>query len=139
MNAILKTLKFANAARASNDPKASRRLKIISGLEQQKLLFANPAYIITEQKWEVGQDGVKSLVERQRKVKRWWLDGAGGEVLLTVRYGARSIEFEKGKAAIVVGSKDKLPEVIDAVIAAVQAGELDGHLESAAHRPPRSP
>jgi hypothetical protein len=34
--------------------------------------------------------------------------GSAGNVMLTVRYGARPIEFEKGKAAIAVGKKDKL-------------------------------
>jgi hypothetical protein len=34
-------------------------------------------------------------------------------------------QFEKGKAGIVVPSKDKLPAVIDTLIAAVRAGELD--------------
>ena len=32
---------------------------------------------------------------------------------------------EEGKAGIVVGTKEKLPAVIDALIAAVRAGELD--------------
>ena len=36
--------------------------------------------------------------------------------------------FEKGKAAIAVGSLDKLPGVIDALIKAVRAGELDEQL-----------
>jgi hypothetical protein len=43
----------------------------------------------------------------------------------------RPIEFEKGKAAIAVPSIDKLPPVIDTVIAAVRAGELDEQLAHA--------
>jgi hypothetical protein len=38
---------------------------------------------------------------------------------MSVKFGAKPVEFEKGKAAIAVGSKDKLPAVIDALIAAV--------------------
>jgi hypothetical protein len=41
-----------------------------------------------------------------------------------VMFGARPIEFEKGKAGIVVPSRDKLPAVIDTLISAVRAGEL---------------
>ena len=41
---------------------------------------------------------------------------------MSVKFGARPIEFEKGKASIV---EDKLPAVIDTLIAAVRAGELD--------------
>ena len=48
--------------------------------------------------------------------------------MLTVRYRAKVIEFERGKAAIAVGKKEKLIPTIKTVIAAVQAGELDGIL-----------
>jgi hypothetical protein len=51
--------------------------------------------------------------------------GTGG---LTVRYGAKAIEFEKGKTAIIVPSKDQLVATIDTIIGAVRAGELDDHL-----------
>ena len=44
---------------------------------------------------------------------------------MTVRYGAKPIEFAPGKAAIAVGKKEKLIPTIETVIAAVQAGELD--------------
>jgi hypothetical protein len=43
---------------------------------------------------------------------------------MSIKFGAEPIEFEKSKAGIVVPSKDKLPTVIDALIAAVRAGEL---------------
>ena len=45
-----------------------------------------------------------------------------------MRYGAKAIEFEKGKTAIVVPNKDQLVATIDTVIACVKAGELDEHL-----------
>lgn len=44
---------------------------------------------------------------------------------MSIKFGAKSLEFEKGKAGIVVPSKDKLPAVIDTLISAVRAGELD--------------
>jgi hypothetical protein len=45
---------------------------------------------------------------------------------------AKPLEFEKGKAGIVVPSKDKLPAVIDTLITAVRAGELDELFSQAA-------
>ena len=48
-----------------------------------------------------------------------------GATVLIVRYGFKSIEFEKGKAGITVPAKEKLTGVIDTMIAAVRAGELD--------------
>ena len=44
----------------------------------------------------------------------------------------KPIEFEKGKAGVVVPSKDKLPTVIDTLIAAVRSGELDDMFSQAA-------
>jgi hypothetical protein len=44
----------------------------------------------------------------------------------------RPIEFERGKAGIAVGSREKLPGVIDTLIAAVRAGELDDFFSQAA-------
>ena len=44
---------------------------------------------------------------------------------MSVFYGAKPIEFEKGKAGIAVSSKEKLPAVIDAMIKAARDGELD--------------
>jgi hypothetical protein len=43
-----------------------------------------------------------------------------------------SASFRAIKAGIVVGSKDKLPALIDALIAAVRAGELDDLFTQAA-------
>ena len=40
---------------------------------------------------------------------------------MSIKFGAKPVEFEKGKAGIVVGSKYKLPALIDALIAAVRA------------------
>jgi hypothetical protein len=51
---------------------------------------------------------------------------------MSIKFGARPIEFEKGKAGIAVGSRDKLPVVIDTLIAAIRAGELDELFSQAA-------
>ena len=53
-------------------------------------------------------------------------------VVMSIKFGAKPIEFEKGKAGIVVPSKDKLPAVIDTLISAVRAGELDELFNQAA-------
>ena len=61
----------------------------------------------------------------QRRLRPWWRADANGGIVLTVRYGFKTIEFEKGKAGVAVQSKDRLVSVIDTMIAAVRAGELD--------------
>jgi hypothetical protein len=50
---------------------------------------------------------------------------------MTLKFGSKHIEFEKGKAAVVVRPVEKLPGVTDSLIKAVRAGELDGHLSEA--------
>jgi hypothetical protein len=51
---------------------------------------------------------------------------------MSIKFGAKPIELEKGKAGIVVPSKDRLPAVIDPLISAVRAGELDDVFSQAA-------
>ena len=53
---------------------------------------------------------------------------------MSTKFGAKLIEFEKGKTGIVVPSKDKLPTVINTLIEAVRAGELDELFSQAAKR-----
>jgi hypothetical protein len=53
------------------------------------------------------------------RVRAWSRTDATGAVVLTVHYGAKPIEFERGKAAIAVGKKNKLIPMIETIIAAV--------------------
>src|ERR1700739_853833 len=122
----LKSLTFAPLPKLSAaDPVVQRRNKLIARLQQQIALANDPNYKIARQKWVAGENGAKELRDQPKKVTPWWRTDAGGNVVLTVRYGAKPIEFEKGKAAIAVGKKDKLVSTIETVIAAVEVGELD--------------
>jgi hypothetical protein len=60
----------------------------------------------------------------------WWKAIGYG---FSIRLG-KFVEFEKGKDVIVVPSLDKLPAVIDQLIAAVRAGELDNQIAAASVR-----
>ncbi len=61
----------------------------------------------------------------QKRVRPWWQEDGTGKIALTVRYGSKPIEFEKGKAAIVLPNKAAVAGALDTLIAAVRAGELD--------------
>jgi Family of unknown function (DUF6641) len=125
----LKSLTFAPLPKASaSDPIVQRRTKLITRLQQQIALANDPNYKVARQKWVAGENGTKELRDQPKKVTSWWRTDATGNVVLTVRYGAKPIEFEKGKAAIAVGKRDKLIPTIETVIAAVEAGELDAVL-----------
>ena len=114
------------------DPVLARRSKLIHRLEQQKRLAQDANFVITVSKWVRNEAGNKELVQLQKRVRPWWREDALGTVGLTVRYGAKALEFEKGKTSIIVPNKDQLIATLDTVIAGVKAGELDEHLTAQA-------
>jgi hypothetical protein len=125
----LKSLTFAALPRLSAaDPVIQRRNKLIVRLQQQIALVQDPQFTLTRSKWISNDQGVKELRELRKRVRAWWRTDPTGAVVLTVRYGAKPIEFSKGLAAIAVGKKEKLIPTIETVIAAVEAGELDAVL-----------
>lgn len=121
---VLKSLSFTAMPKAANDPVHMRRAKFIEKLEEQKLLLADPGYIRTVQR-TAEVDGQKQAVVRKQRVRPWWKTDSSGQIVMSVKFGSKPIEFEKGKAGIAVPSKDKLPTVINTLIEAVRAGELD--------------
>jgi hypothetical protein len=128
---VLKSLSFTALPKSGNDPIQTRRAKFVAELEEQKQLLKDPTHVRTVQRW-TKVNGERQATTKQQAVRPWWKADASGQVVMSVKFGARPIEFEKGKAGIVVGSKEKLPALIDTLIAAVRAGELDDHFSQAA-------
>ena len=128
---MLKALNIVSLPKLSkNDPTLQRRIKLLTQLEQQRELAADANFVVSIKKWVKQEDGSKALVDKQKRVKKWWVVDMGGVCFFTVRYGSKLIEIEKGKAAITVGNKENLVSVIDAVIGAVKNGEFDTLLNS---------
>ena len=75
--------------------------------------------------------GLRSSVEHAKRVKQWWFTADTGRVCLQVRYGTRVLELAKGKHSIDVGSTTELLGALEVVKRAVEAGELDTHIEAA--------
>jgi hypothetical protein len=128
---ILKSLTFVPQPKPSSDPLIIKRERMVARLEDQKKLLADPNFVRTVKRWERKEGGEKVLVERPLRTTKWWQPDQNGGCVMTVKVGSKRIEFEKGKAAIAVGALDKLPGVIDALIKAVRAGELDEQLNLA--------
>src|SRR5450631_2769472 len=125
--AVLKSLTFTTLPTTGGNPILDRRTKTIARLEEQKLILKDPNYTRTVRNW-VKKDGERVMVEKQQRVPLWWRQHPNGSYALFVKSGLRPIEFEKGKPAIAVPSLDKLPSVIDTLITAIRAGELDAQL-----------
>jgi hypothetical protein len=127
----LKSLTFTTLPKSTVNPTLDRRAKIIARLEEQKVLLREPTYMRVVRARGKNDSGEKVMIDKKQRVLPWWSPQPNGACVFFLRAGWKLIEFEKGKAAIAVPSVDKLPSVIDTVIAAVRAGELDEQLAHA--------
>jgi hypothetical protein len=134
---ILKNLTFTSVPARSHDPVANRRAKLAERLEEQKKFLQNPSYVRTVQRW-TGKGDERRQIEKQQRVRPWWRADAAGNIVMSVYYGTKPIEFERGKAGIAVASRDKLAALIDTLIGAAKTGELDG-LMAASDKPVGAP
>lgn len=131
----LKSLTFIPAPlKTPHNPTLYRRERLVQRLEEQLQLSKDASYAPVVKRWKTTEDGVKRPVEHIRRLKPWWRVDASGFVVLTVRYGFTPIEFEKGKAAIAVGAREKLESVLSTLIAATRSGELDAFLDALSKR-----
>ena len=76
--------------------------------------------------------GEPERIQRPVRVKQWWMRDRTGNVVFAVKYGAKPIHISKDKSAIQVNSTADLPAVINTLIRAVDAGELDVQLSDIA-------
>ncbi len=136
---VLKTLKLSAAAPAAsaNDPLSRAREKLLGQLTEQKNMVSaslegrlyEPPKVPAIRKDASGQ---RVRVEVARRVRKGWFQDAAGTVHFILRVGGRPLDLQPGKPAIGIGSLDKLPDTIDALITAVRAGELDPQIKEAA-------
>jgi hypothetical protein len=113
------------------NPKLLRRQSLIERLEEQRRLAADPSFTVLVRRWMKDVDGVKQPFDPQNQVKPWWKADANGSLVLILKNGLKTIEIEKGKPGIVVGPLARLEPVLNTLIVAPKAGELDAALEAA--------
>lgn len=134
--ALLSTLKLVSAKRINHaSPVVQRRNKLTKQLEQQielaNAMINGTTYAPTKQKKAVNAEtGERVTVTVPKRVKQWWFYGEGSKLNVTVRYGAKLLEFGKGKNAIEVDKAD-LVATLELIKNAVEAGELDAAIEAA--------
>lgn len=136
---VLKTLKLTSAApiTAASDPLARAREKLLGQLAEQKEMASasldgrlyQPPKVLATRKDTSGQ---RVRVEVSRRARKGWFQDEAGTVHFVLRIGGRPFDLQPGKAAISIGTLDKLPGTIDALISAVRAGELDPQIKEAA-------
>ncbi len=130
---VLSSLKVI--ARPKIEPKPpvlGKRLKLIEKLEQQKEMAV---CMIENRRFEAFRDkkvknpetGEVTVQRRPTTIRPWYYD-SDDHYYLEVKVNNKPIDIQKGKPAIDVGDKAKLPEVIDTIIKATESGELDEFL-----------
>lgn len=132
MTKQLKQLNLCALGETATDPVVIRRRSLESKLRDQRELALDPSYLRKTYVWKRGEDGIKHRLEVPKPVRPWWIEEQSGSLKLLVRYGARPIEFEKGKQAVLLKSKDDLLPTIELIIQAVRAGELDDQINAIA-------
>ena len=128
---VLKSLTFTAVPRTTAaTPEQHRRNKLVVHLAEQLAMARadaeGTAFAVKKRRWEHTDDGQKHLIEVDKRLKRWWNKAADGSFVLAVRWGAKLMEFDRGKAGIAVPNMPGVISTLDKLIAATEAGELDG-------------
>lgn len=132
----LNSLKLVNAKKPTSIPPIlHRRNKLGSKVwEQIQLAKAHKAggtFTVKKFKTVKDYDGSRKNIEIEKRVRQWWFVAPDGKVCLNIRYGAKIIEFAKGKTAVEVTSGEELIKALEIIKVAIEAGDLDAQIEQA--------
>lgn len=134
MTKLLSKLDLTTKPEQPTDKLSQRRNRLIERLAEQKELakceLEGTEYTAYKYITKVdAETGSKARVKVPKRLKQWFYK-VRDYYFLEVRYGSKSLELAKNKHAIAVGEKSRLTSVIDTVIEAVAAGELDQQLSA---------
>lgn len=115
-----------------------RRSKLLEKLDDQLAMIqaklAGELFTRTRMVVKENEAGQRVQVERPKRLRPWYWMTNSGNCFFSVWYGSKVIELKPGMTAISVAKIEELPDAIRAVIAAVNAGELDAQIEDVADR-----
>ena len=137
---VLSKMKLSTETKAATqDNSVQRRLRLIEALTEQgqiadALIKGEPCnifYTVYENDEETGE---RKQVQKPKRLRQWFWHNIDSTWFIEVRYANKVLELGKNQKAIEVGAKDKLPKVINSLIDAARAGELDKQMEAAGQR-----
>jgi hypothetical protein len=108
-----------------------KREKLITKLLEQQTVFEHkrtgqPYTAMVKKLVRNAETGEAQVVEKPKRVREWFWRNDAGKWNLQLRYGTKTLTLAKGgKNAIEIDSADAFAKTVDALIAAVTAGELD--------------
>ena len=134
--ATLASLKLVAAKKPTQLPPIMHRRNKLSAKVFEQILLARAqndgtAFAPTRSKMVINTEGNRVQITQPKRVKAWWFVAENGKCCISVRYGSKVLELAKGKTAIEVASAAALIDALEAVNAAVIAGELDTQIEAA--------
>ena len=132
----LQSLKVTAAKKSlAHNPQAHRRMKLAKKLWEQIQLAKAQAegtnLTLTRFRTVTNDEGIRRSLEVPRRVRAWWWTTEANKLALNLRYGARAVEFSKGKATVEISTVADLVPTLELLKRAVEAGELDAQIEAA--------
>ena len=110
--------------------KISKRL--LEQIELAKIMQGQNGVAPTKLRTETDAvTGEERTTEVRKRVKEWFFTADNGKLVVTLRYGSKTIEFAKGKTAVELVSAEQLVSTLSTLRDAVNSGELDAQLEAA--------
>jgi hypothetical protein len=120
----LSRLKFVPAPTGGN-PLVRKRERFCQRLEEQARVLDEPDATKSDRRYRKQPDGSRKLVETDVKIRSWAKPTGGSGYVFVPRINSRPVEFSDGRTGIAVESMEQLREVIDTLMTATRAGELD--------------
>lgn len=116
-------------------PVVQRRNKVAKRIAEQIALATakqdGKSYAPTKQrKVTDAATGESKTIAVPTRIKEWWFVTDTGKLCVQLRYGAKIVEFAKGKSAVELATADQLVPTLETLKAAVEGGELDAQLEA---------
>lgn len=114
------------------NPIEVKRAKLIVRLNEQRAmvqcLLENTEFTAYKDVYIIDDEtNDKRKVKRPKRIRPWFYQSAS-KYYFEIKYGTKSLEIQKNKPTIDVGSKNELLTVIDTIIDATKQGFLDTEL-----------
>ncbi|QBL08391.1 hypothetical protein E0Z06_02100 [Rheinheimera sp. D18] len=144
MTSLLSSLKvIARPQIEAKPPILGKRMRLIEKLDEQQamaqaMLDGQPYEAFKDKKVKDPETGESKTVRKRKAVRPWYFDDKE-HYFFEIKVGLKTLELDKGKAAIDVGKKEDLPAVISTLIKAVEAGELDTQILQLSPAKPSKP
>lgn len=132
---LLDTLKFVDVQRKkAMTPEGKMRDKVITALLTQKEIARaereGRLYTVNVRTHATTPEGQRVQVERQKQPRKWFWKDASGTLFLQLSYCNAPVALANGQKVVEVGALENIDAVIDTLVEAVKAGELDAALKA---------